>query len=102
MEKCRKIASKSAKPIDCGWEEETSDEKKIVPVMCTLPCAPETVFRLIRCGCTVSKCSLACKCLSHSLRCTILCLCGGDEDQCVNYDLRWEDSEDDSDETLDG
>jgi len=69
-------------PIDCGWEEETKDDKKIVLVMRTLHCAPETVLRMIRCGCAISKCSYTCKCRSQLLRFTELCLCGGDKGQC--------------------
>lgn len=72
-------------PLHFGWEcKEKNDH--YAPVMCMLPCAPETVLQLIRCSCVKRKCAPPCKCLSHNLKCTELCVCGGDEDMCDNCD----------------
>lgn len=83
-------------PLNFGWELKNDH---YAPVMCMLPCAPETVLQLIRCSCVKRKCAPPCKCLSHDLKCTELCVCGGDEDMCDNCDehTRHEDSSDDLD-----
>jgi hypothetical protein len=71
-------------PLHFGWELK-EDSNQYAPVMCLLPCAPETVLQLIRCSCVKRKCAPPCKCHSHNLKCTELCLCGGDEEMCDNH-----------------
>ena len=68
-------------PAEHGWLIENGC---LVPVMCDLPCAPETLLQLIKCSCTKSRCSHLCKCFANNLKCTAMCGCGGDEEFCDN------------------
>ena len=69
-------------PDDYGWKRDCD---KYIPVMTTLPPAPETLLPLIKCGCNKSVCETSrCKCKANHLYCTDLCCCGAEEDSCKN------------------
>ena len=56
---------------------------KYIPVMTTLPPAPETPLQLIQCSCSKSACETSwCKCKSNHLFGTDLCNCGAEKDSC--------------------
>ena len=65
-------------PEEFGWKKNETD-KSLIPV--TLPdnttLAPESVFRLIKCGCaSETSCSSSkCGCNSSKLPCTMFCAC---------------------------
>ncbi|KAG5888032.1 hypothetical protein JTB14_027826 [Gonioctena quinquepunctata] len=68
-------------PVGNGW---TLENEHIVPVLCTMPCAPESILQLVRCSCVKNRCSPPCKCLANQLPCTEMCECGGTSDFCDN------------------
>ena len=70
-------------PLHFGWEKAG---ESYTPVTCLLPCAPDSVIQLVRCSCLKGQCAVNCKCRTHSLVCTELCRCGGDENLCTNYE----------------
>ena len=56
-----------------GWKWE-EDKKAWIPVMTTLPPAPEAIIFLVKCKCTKEGCSNnRCKCRKAGLTCTDLC-----------------------------
>ena len=61
-------------------------DNSYTPVTCLLPCAPESVIQLVRCSCLKGQCAVHFNCRSHSLICTELCRCGGDENLCKNIE----------------
>jgi hypothetical protein len=81
-------------PVDHGWSMENGH---LTPVLCDLPCAPDSVLKLIKCSCTKSRCSAPCKCRAGELPCTEMCGCRGDETSCDNVYLCKDDDEDISD-----
>ena len=77
------------------------DKDGWLPVMTTLPPAPEAVTQLVKCGCSKERCSTNhCQCRRAGLHCTDLCNCS-DTEECEN--VREEDDvlEDDEDSTAD-
>ena len=58
-------------------------DKTPVPILSDIAEAPESVMKLVRCGCGISKCSKRCSCRRHNLTCTEACACGADE-ECTN------------------
>ena len=68
-------------PIGHGWNIE---DGQIVPVLCEMPCAPDSILQLIRCSCVKNRCSAPCKCLANNLPCTDMCECGGNDELCDN------------------
>ena len=84
-------------PSDYGWAMENAEW---VPVMTTLPPAPEAVIELIKCGCSKERCSTnRCQCRRAGLLCTDLCSCS-DDSECENQhdDDQYQYDEDESDE----
>ena len=56
-----------------------------VPIMTTLPPAPEALLQLLKYGCSKSACDTSrCKCKSNNLYCTDFCSCGAETDGCKN------------------
>ena len=71
-----------------------------VPVMTTLPPAPEAVIELVKCRCSKERCSTnRCQCRRAGLLCTDLCSCS-DDSECENQhdDDQYQYDEDESDE----
>ncbi|KAL9976959.1 hypothetical protein ACROYT_G014308 [Oculina patagonica] len=69
-------------PETFGWKLE---DDKWVPVMTSLPPAPEAIIQLVKCGCVKSRCSLnRCNCRKAELKCTDLCSCADSGDPCDN------------------
>jgi len=84
-------------PSDYGWAMENAEW---VPVMTTLPPAPEAVIELVKCGCSKERCSTnRCQCRRAGLLCTDLCICS-DDSECENqHDTdQYQYDEDESDE----
>ena len=72
-------------PSDYGWAMENAEW---VPVMTTLPPAPEAVIVLVivlvKCGCSKERClTNPCQCRRAGLLCTDLCSCP-DDSECDN------------------
>ena len=75
-------------PQDYGWKLE---EAKWVPVMSTQLPAPQSVIPFVKCNCPKSRCKTA--------RCTDMCGCSSDEDNCENpCNSTHEDKDDEDDE----
>lgn len=69
-------------PENYGWKR---DGDKYIPVMTTLPPAPDTLLQLVKCGCSKTACETSrCKCKANNLFCTDLCVCGAEDDMCKN------------------
>ena len=88
-------------PSDYGWAMENAEW---VPVMTTLPPAPEAVIELVKCGCSKERYSTnRCQCRRAGLLCTDLCSCS-DDSECENQhnDDQYEHDEDESDEDVCG
>ena len=50
-----------------------------VPIMVSLPPAPNAILELVKCDCLKSNCTnLRCKCLRNKLKCADLCGCNGE------------------------
>ena len=64
---------------------------RLLPVMCDLPCAPESILQLIKCSCIKNRCLPPCKCASLNLVCTEMCYCNGDDN--VGNDAEQDNSE---------
>ena len=68
-------------PQNYGWR---MDKDCWLPVMTTLPQAPEAVTQLVKCGCSKERCSTNhCQCRRAGLHCTDLCNCS-DTEECEN------------------
>ena len=64
-----------------GWKLE---DDKWVPVMTSLPPAPEAIIQLVKCGCIKTlRSTNRCNCRKAELQCTNLCSCV-DSDLCDN------------------
>ena len=70
MVPCRSALSKFALTIKPWLRVKREPAITYVPIMCLLPCAPETLLQW---------CAPPCKCYSYNLKCTELCVCGGEE-----------------------
>src|SRR6266516_8049250 len=68
-------------PSQCGWLLKND---QFDPEMSELPCAPPDIISSIRCSCKQSRCKAPCKCLKSKLRCTEMCSCSGNEENCDN------------------
>ena len=69
-------------PETFGWKLE---DDKWVPVMTSLPPAPEAIIQLVKCGCIKTRCSPnRCNCWKAELKCTNLCNCADSGDLCDN------------------
>ena len=65
-------------PGTFGWKLE---DDKWVPVMTSLPPAPEAIIQLVKCGCIKTRCSTnRCNCRKAELKCTNLCSCADSGD----------------------
>jgi hypothetical protein len=49
----------------------------MIPTLMTQSAAPDMLLQLIRCGCTISQCTMSCKCATGHLPCTDACACAG-------------------------
>ena len=79
-------------PENYGWELHGD---KWVPVMMTLPPAPQAIIHLVKCKCAKERCSTnRCQCKKNGLNCTDLCGCSDNKEQCENV------LEDDSDNEI--
>ena len=82
-------------PDNFGWKLE---DNKWLPVMTTLPPAPEAVIQLVKCSCAKEKCSTnRCQCRKANLNCTDLCNCCDSGDICENSHSPNDDLEEDED-----
>ena len=87
-------------PQTYGWME---DGDYLVPIMNTMPPAPDAIIHLVKCGCKSSRCfNLQCSCKNNKLHCTDLCGCC-DVEECENllqieYESGDGDDDDDDDE----
>ena len=81
-------------PETFGWKLEDEDDKW-VPVMTSLPPAPETIIQLVKCGCIKTRHSTnRCNCRKAELKCTNLCSSANSGDLCDNQlDTDTEDEE---------
>ena len=69
-------------PDNFGWKLE---DNKWLPVITTLPPAPEAVIQLVKCGCATERCSTNRRqCRKANLNCTDLCSCCDRGDICEN------------------
>ena len=58
-------------PLEYDWYMQ---DQKFVPVMNSMPPAPESIIHLVKCGCRSSKCATkCCTCVAHNLKCIDLC-----------------------------
>ena len=81
-------------PDNYSWKLEDS---KWLPMMTTLPPAPEAV----KCGCAKERCSTnRCQCRKANLNCTDLCTCCNSGDICENSHSLNDDHEGDEDVTF--
>ena len=82
-------------PDNFGWKLE---DNKWLPVITTLPPAPEAVIQLVKCGCAKERCSTnICQCRKANLNCIDLCSCCDSGDICENSHSPNEDLEEDED-----
>jgi len=97
--RCHQVHPRLPFPKDFGWTEKNN---MWVPVMCINSPAPTEILELIKCGCTKSKCR-NCKCASRKLRCSEMCACEGNPENCENWTEKLDvvHNDDDSDEDLD-
>ena len=85
-------------PQNYGWR---MDKDEWLPVMTTLPPAPEAIIQLVKCGCSKERCSTnCCQCHRAGLHCTDLCNCS-DTEECENVREEEDVLEDDEDSTAD-
>ena len=69
-------------PQNYGWR---LDGDQWLPVMTTLPPAPEAVIHLVKCSCVKDRCSSnRCQCRKAGLNCTDLCGCSDSGSLCEN------------------
>jgi hypothetical protein len=72
-------------PKEYGWE---LNDGRWIEVMTTQPPTPDAVIHLIKCGCGSSRCATRqCKCKRAGLKCTELCKCSDDGQECENVEL---------------
>lgn len=78
-----KIANPSIpSPENYGWKK---DNDKWLPVMTTIPPAPEAIIEMVKCGSAKERCSTnRCQCRKAGLTCTELSTCSDDDDPCEN------------------
>ena len=77
--------------LDYGWKLENN---LYVPCTTTLPPAPDAVIELVKCGCSKTNCGTErCTCKKNSLRCTELCGCSDNDDECLNIHVSEEEDE---------
>ena len=69
-------------PQNYGWR---LDGDQWLPVMTSLPPAPEAVIHLVKCSCVKDRCSSnRCQCRKAGLNCTDLCGCSDSGSLCEN------------------
>ena len=69
-------------PENYGWEMHG---EKWVPIMTTLPPAPQVIVHLVKCKCDKERCfTNRCQCKKNGLNCTDLCGCSDNGEQCEN------------------
>ena len=78
------VNSPMLEPTTLGWSREANGE--LMPVLTRVSLAPQSVLRLVKCGCVKSSCSRRCSCREHNIQCTELCTCEADPDTCTNMD----------------
>lgn len=66
-------------PVEFGWETDNAN-KTLLPrtILGEVPLAPESVLKLIRCGCESQKACKGnnCGCTGRLLACSVFCACG--------------------------
>ena len=60
---------RSLQPTEWGWE---LDDNMLIPVLTDRPEAPQSVLRMVSCGCKTG-CGKRCKCRQAGLACTPMC-----------------------------
>ena len=73
-------------PVDYGYGPDLANKILLPrPIPHGVDPAPESVIKLIRCGCqSIKPCKGGnCKCTSRQMPCTLFCFCGGG-DECTN------------------
>ena len=66
----------------CGWKLE---DDQWVPILTSLPPAPDAIIKLVGCGCKTSHCSSnRCNSRKAGLNCTDLCACSDNNVPCAN------------------
>ena len=71
-------------PQDFGWKWKEED-KAWIPVMTTLPPAPEAIIHLVKCRCAKERCTTKrCQCRKAQMNCTDLCGCSDMGEACEN------------------
>ena len=71
-------------PKDFGWEWKEED-KAWIPVMTTLPPAPEAIIHLVKCRCVKERYTTKrCQCRKAGMNCTDLCGCSDTGEDCEN------------------
>lgn len=92
-------------PLQYGWTMN-AETKKLEPVSLApdVSPAPESILRMIKCGCSSSQpCSTArCSCSTARISCSVFCACHGDKD-CRNPQTTsvWEEENEELDEDED-
>ena len=81
-----------------GWSHDP--DGKLVPLLTRLPLAPESVIKLIKCGCTKSMCKGRWSCREHSIQCTELCGCCANPDMSRNMEVITDQDVDSDDDDL--
>ena len=82
-------------PQENGWKLE---DDQWVPIMTSLPPAPDAIIELVGCGCKTSHCSSnRCNCRKAGLNCTDLCACSDNDVPCANQpEDKYESDDDDN------
>ena len=81
-------------PENYRWKK---DSNEWLPLMTTMPPAPEAIIEMVKCGSGKQQCTTnRCQCQKAGLTCTELCACSDDDEPCENA-LQ----EDDGDEYID-
>ena len=82
-------------PQEYRWKLE---DDQWVPIMMSLPPAPDAIIELVGCGCKTSHCpSNRCNCRKAGLNCTDLCTCSDNDIPCANQpEDKYESDDDDS------
>jgi len=73
-----------------GWMHENLE---YVPILSSMPPHPDSVTKLVRCGCDKTQCSGNCNCKRNKVVCISICRCEADEDICRNVET-YDESED--------
>ena len=74
----------------------------LIPIMATLPPAPEATIQIVQCRCANEQClTNRCQRRKAGLQCKDLCSCSDDDDECENQQGECDDDDSDSEENDD-